>query len=183
VFVVNYDDNTLEDTYTLDRYVYLSYSIGMRNELLAWFAREGLVLTQVSISADEPEDDEVKITIKAPLVALSRAIDDFRECPDPVLFGYPESALDMMTLDDMHQFVQDWFERAIAVGMARCFVCNQVLDMGEEKPWDILFVTIDIYCWLLAHFDCKRYLNRDLKGRHPFEVIAQAPEFFDLRLT
>ena len=37
--------------------------------------------------------------------------------------------------------------------------------------------------WLLTHFDCKRYLNRDLKGRNPFEVTTQPPEFFDLRLT
>ncbi len=155
----------------------------MRNELLAWFAREGLVLSQISMSADEPANDEVKIAIKAPLVALSRASDDFRECPDPVLFGYPESALDMMNMDDMHQFVLTWFERAVEAGMARCFVCNHLLDMGEEKPWDAVFVTIDIYCWLLVHFDCKRYLNRDLKGRHPFEISACAPEFFDLRLT
>ncbi len=155
----------------------------MRNELLAWFAREELVLSQASMSADDPAYDEVKITMKAPLVALSRASDDFRECPDPVLFGYPESGLDMMNMDDMHQFVLDWFERAVAAGMARCFVCNQLLDLGEKKPWDAVFVTIDIYCWLLVHFDCKRYLNRDLKGRHPFEISAQAPEFFDLRLT
>jgi len=155
----------------------------MRNELLAWFAREGLLLTSASVSATDPEHDEVKIVVKAPLVALSRADEDFRECPDPVLFGYPESSLDMMNIDDMHAFVLDWFEHAISRGMARCFVCNKVLELADEKPWDAVFVTIDIYCWLLAHFDCKRYLNRDLKGRHPFEVSARAPEFFDMRLS
>ncbi|GCE10304.1 hypothetical protein [Tengunoibacter tsumagoiensis] len=152
----------------------------MRNELLAWFAREGLVLTSVVMESDEPEEDEVKITIKAPLIALSRASSDFRECPDPVLFGYPEEALEMMNLDDMHQFISTWFEKAVEAGMGRCFVCNRLLDMGEEKPWDAVFVSTELYCWLLVHFDCKRYLNRDLKGRHPFEVIAQPPEFFDL---
>jgi len=77
----------------------------MRNELLAWFAREGLLLTSVSAQAEDPEHDEVKIIVKAPMVALSRADHDFRECPDPVLFGYPETSLEMMVLDDMHQFV------------------------------------------------------------------------------
>lgn len=151
----------------------------MRNELLSWFAREGLLLTSASAARDNAEPDEIKITIKPPLVALSRAFEDFRECPDPVTFGYPESSLEMMNLDDMHQFVLEWFEQAVAAGMGRCFVCNKVLDMGPEKPWDAVFVTTEIYCWLLVHFDCKRYLNRDLKGRNPFEVSSRPPEVFD----
>jgi len=154
----------------------------MRKELLAWFAREALVLTAASITADDPEHDEVKILTKAPVLALSRACHDFRECPDPVLFGYPESSLDTMTLDDMHQFVLAWFEKAVTEEMVRCFVCNQMLDMGDEKPWDAVFVTTEIYCWLLVHFDCKRYLNRDLKGRNPFEITAHPPELFDIPL-
>lgn len=154
----------------------------MRNELLTWFAREGLLLTHVVSAADDPENDEIKISVRAPLLALSRARDDFRECLDPVLFGYPEEALGMMNLDDMHEFVLTWFECAVEADMARCFVCNQLLDMGEEKPWDAIFVQKDMYCWLLAHFDCKKYLTRDLKGRHPFEVEASTPEFFDLRI-
>jgi hypothetical protein len=155
---------------------------GMRNELLSWFAREGLLLSSVLTSSDDP-NDEIKIAVKAPFVALSRATRDFRECPDPVLFGYPESSLDYMTLDDMHHFVLTWFEKAIAAGMARCFVCNQVLDMGNERPWDAVFVSHDMHCWLVVHFDCKRYLNRDLKGRDPFEVTTQPPEFFDMRFS
>lgn len=155
----------------------------MRNELLSWFAREGLLLTYAESSAEEPEVDEVKVTIKAPVVALSRAIADFRECPDPVLFGYPDDSLDMMLLDDMHQFVLQWFERAIAAGMGYCFVCNRVLEIDGQKPWDALFVSDPLYCWLLVHFDCKRYLQRDLKGRNPLEVVASPPEFFDLRLS
>jgi hypothetical protein len=152
----------------------------MRNELLAWFAREGLLLSYVLTGAEDPENDEIKVTLKAPILALSRASVDFRECPDPVLFGFPESSLEMMELEDMHQFVYEWFEKAVQAGMARCFVCNKVLDMGEEKPWDAVFVTEQLYCWLLAHYDCKRYLNRDIKGRNPFEVYAQPPEFFDI---
>jgi hypothetical protein len=151
----------------------------MRNELLAWFAREGLLLSSVLTSADDPED-EIKVTLKTPVLALSRASDDFRECPDPVIFGYPESSLDMMTLDDMHVFVFSWFEEAVAANMAYCFVCNQLLDTGTEKPWDAVFVSDPLYCWLLVHFDCKRYLNRDLKGRNPFEITAHAPELFDM---
>ncbi|MHB8600556.1 MAG: hypothetical protein ACYDER_27585 [Ktedonobacteraceae bacterium] len=156
----------------------------MRNELLSWFAGEGFLLQDV-VSAADPEHDEIKVAIKAPIVALSRYHEDFRECPDPVLFGYPENCLDMMNMDDFHQFVYRWFERAVQAGMGRCFVCNKVLDMGDmgnEHPWDAVFVTQEWYCWLLVHFDCKRYLNRDLKGRNPFEVTTHAPEFFDLRL-
>lgn len=152
----------------------------MRNELLSWFVREGLLLSSASTSSEDPEHDEVKIIVKAPLVALSRASHDFRECPDPVLFGYPETSLDFMNLDDMHQFVMTWLEMAVTAEMARCFVCNQVLDMGNEKPWDAVFVTQELYCWMLVHFDCKRYLSRDLKGRNPFEVTANPPELFDM---
>lgn len=154
----------------------------MRNELLSWFAREGLLLQDVVTAAVDPEHDEIKVSLKAPIIALSRAHHDFRECPDPVLFGYPASSLDMMTLEDFHQFVYQWFERAVEAGMGRCFVCNKVLDTGNEKPWDAVFVTTGLYCWLLVHFECKRYLSRDLKGRNPFEVTTQPPEFFDLRL-
>ena len=155
----------------------------MRNELLAWFAREGLLLHDVTLGADDPRHDEIKVTVKAPVVALSRASSDFRECPDPVLFGYPESSLDLMTLKDFHQFVYQWFQRAVAADMGRCFVCNKALDMGTEKPWDAVFITSEWLCWLLVHYDCKRYLNRDLKGRHPFEITARPPEFFDMKLT
>jgi hypothetical protein len=152
----------------------------MRNELLSWFAREGLLLSYALTGAEDPENDEIKVTLKAPVVALSRASSDFRECPDPVLFGYPEASLEMMELEDMHQFVFEWFEKAVQAGMARCFVCNKILDMGTEKPWDAVFVTEQLYCWLLIHYDCKRYLNRDLKGRNPFEVHTQPPEFFEI---
>src|SRR5450759_1703095 len=89
----------------------------MRNELLSWFAREGLMLQDVVTAAEEPEHDEIKVAVKAPIIALSRAYEDFRECPDPVLFGYPESSLDMMNMDDFHQFVYQWFERAVAAGL------------------------------------------------------------------
>lgn len=155
----------------------------MRNELLAWFAREGFLLQDVITSTEDPANNEIKVLVKAPIVALSRAHDDFRECPDPVLFGYPETSLDMMNMEDFHQFVYQWFERAVAAGMGRCFVCNKMLDMGDEKPWDAVFVSQEMYCWLLVHFDCKRYLSRDLKGRNPFEVTSHPPEFFDLRLV
>src|SRR5437763_9725761 len=125
----------------------------MRKEFLIWFEREGLLLTSASSSGEDPEHDEVKITLKAPVVALSRANHDFRECPDPVLFGYPESSLDMMILQDLHEFVLTWFEKAVEAGMARCFVCNKILDMGSEKPWDAVFISSPLYCWLLVHFD------------------------------
>ena len=154
----------------------------MRNELLNWFAREKLLLTDVLTSGDDPEHDEIKITVKPPLVALSRADSDFRECPDPVDFGYPPDCLDYMTLDDMHAFVLTWYEKAVEAGMVKCFVCNKILDMGDEKPWDAVFVSNPMYCWLLVHFDCKRYLNRDLRGRHPFEVSSARPEYFDFFL-
>ncbi len=168
----------------------------MRTELLSWFEREGLLLTSATMMVDDSMGggqaqgpplqataaDEVKIIVRAPLLALSRTSHDFRECPDPVLFGYPDEALDMMILDDMHQFVLTWFEKAVEAAMARCFVCNRLLDMSGEKPWDAVFIRHDMFCWLLVHFDCKRYLDRDLKGRNPFEVRASPPEFFDMRV-
>jgi len=153
----------------------------MRNELLDWFAREGLLLQSVSASED-PLDTETKVVIRAPIIALSRHHEDFRECLDPLLFGYPADCLELMNLDDFNQFVYQWFEQAVAAGMGRCFVCNKLLDMSGEKPWDAVFVSKEWYCWLLVHFDCKRYLTRDLKGRNPFEVPLRQPEFFDLRL-
>lgn len=155
----------------------------MRQELLAWFAREGLLLSSASTGGEDLEEDEVKVIVRGPVIALSRAEQDFRECPDPLLFGYPESSLDFMTLQDMHQFVLEWLEKAVAAGMGRCFVCNKVLHIHDEKPWDAVFITYDLVCWLLTHFDCKRHLGRELKGRNPFEINASPPEFFDLRLT
>jgi hypothetical protein len=154
----------------------------MRNEFLSWFAREGLLLSNVLSPSADPEIDEIKIVVRAPLVALSRASYDFRECPDPVVFGYPDDCLDLLTLDDLHPFVFSWLESAVAAGLARCFVCNRLLDEGEDHPWDAVFASDPFYCWLLVHFDCKRYLNRDLKGRNPFEVLVQPPEHFDLPL-
>jgi hypothetical protein len=155
----------------------------MRKELLSWFERERLLLSDVVTASQDPENNEIKVILKAPVLALSRASCDFRECPDPVLFGYAASSLELMELEDMHQFVYQWFEHAVEAGMGRCFVCNKVLDMGPERPWDAVFVTEQLYCWLLVHYDCKRYLNRDIKGRNPFEVATQPPEFFDMRLT
>jgi hypothetical protein len=152
----------------------------MREELLSWFEHEGLLLTSVTMGADDPEHDEIKMLVRAPVLALSRASHDFRECPDPARFGYPEGALESMTLDDMHQFVLRWFEQAVEANMARCFVCNQILQSNGEKPWDAVFVRHDMYCWLVVHFDCKRYLDRDLKGRNPFEVTISKPESFDI---
>lgn len=151
----------------------------MRKEFLSWFERHGLLLTAATSSIDDPED-EIKIIVKAPMVALSQAPQDFRECPDPVLFGYPESCLDVMLLEDLHEFVLEWFEKAVEAGMARCFVCNAPLTMGREKPWDAVFVASDLYLWLLLHFDCKRALSRQLKGRSPFEIAASPPEHFDI---
>lgn len=154
----------------------------MRNELLDWFAREGMLLQSVVAGSDDPKDEEVKVVVRAPVIALSRHYEDFRECLDPVLFGYGEESLEMMNLDDFNQFVLQWFERAVDAGMGRCFVCNKVLNTTGETPWDAVFVSKEWYCWLLVHFDCKRYLNRDLKGRTPFEVSLRQPEFFDMRL-
>jgi hypothetical protein len=155
----------------------------MRSELLAWFASEGLLLEDIVCSPEDPEHDEVKVTVRAPVIALSRSDEDYRQCPDPVEFGYPESCLEMMNLEDFHAFVLQWFERAIAAGKGRCYVCNKILSLEDDsKPWDAVFITKDMYCWLLVHFDCKRYLNRDLKGRNPFEVSIAPPEQFDLHL-
>jgi len=112
----------------------MRYNAYMRTELLSWFEREGLLLTSATMKVDEGTEaaveDEIKITVRAPLLALSRASQDFRECPDPVLFGYPENALDLMILEDMHQFVLSWFERAVMAGMAYCLARYVLLAAG-----------------------------------------------------
>jgi hypothetical protein len=151
----------------------------MRKELFSWFDQEGLLLQSVSASSDQ-EDDEVKVVVRAPVVALGKGNQDFRECPDPALFGYPESCLDYMLLDDMHVFVLSWFEKAVDAGIVRCFVCDKTLTNTGERTWDAVFITGDLYTWLAVHFDCKRFLNREIKGRNPFEISTSSPEHFDV---
>jgi hypothetical protein len=152
----------------------------MRKELFSWFEQEGLLLQSISAAADSEEEDEVKVVVRAPMVALGKSDQDFRECPDPVLFGYPETCLDYMILADMHEFVLSWFEKAVDAGIARCFVCNKKLMIGGERPWDAIFITGDLYLWLAVHFDCKRALNREIKGYNPFEISTRPPELFDV---
>jgi len=42
----------------------------MRNELLGWFAREGLLLQDVVTAVEDPEHDEIKVSVKAPIIAF-----------------------------------------------------------------------------------------------------------------
>src|SRR5437764_907438 len=120
--------------------VRMVYNASMRTELLSWFEREGLLLTLATMVADDSMEtsvqDEIKIIVRAPLLALSRASHDFRECPDPVLFGYPEEALDMMILDDMHQFVLTCFEQTVEAELMRCLVFNQLLYTSIDEHRD-----------------------------------------------
>src|SRR5260370_8899386 len=89
---------------------YYDCNISMRNELLAWFAREGLLLQDIITSADDPDHDEIKVTFKAPIIALSKNREHFRESPDPLPYGYPESSYDIITLSDLNIFASPIFE-------------------------------------------------------------------------
>lgn len=146
----------------------------MRQKLLSWFARQDLLLTSATVN---DLDGDPQIIVRSPLIALSRSDNDFYECPDPG----PEADLETMTLDDLHGIIYPWLEKTVEANKARCFVCNKLLSNEKDaSPWDAVFVTNDLICWLLVHFDCKRYLNRDVKGRNPFEVSSHSLESLDL---
>lgn len=145
--------------------------------LLDWFAARGLCRFAVEGDAT----GEVIEVIAPPVLLLGRGAGDVRVCPNPDLLGYPEKPLAAMTLDDYHIFLLRWFTRAIEAGTCSCFVCRQsVRNDQPEAPWDGIFVDKELVAWVIIHFDCKRYLARDFKGYHPFELTARPAEAYDV---
>lgn len=146
-------------------------------DLLRWFEQQHLLRTMV-VAEDAEHVTEV---VRAPVVFFSARDDDVRAAPNPDTLGYPEKRLGEMTLNDFHVFLLRWATRAVDAGLVRCFVCNETLRNNDlDVPWDGIFLSEDLVAWLFIHFDCKRGLQREIKGRSPFELSPRPPEMFDV---
>ncbi len=146
-------------------------------DLLRWFEEQHLLRTLVV--ADDAE--HISEVVRAPMVLLSARPEDVRAAPNPDALGYPEKRLADMTLNDFHVFLLRWATRAVDAGLVRCFVCHERLRNRDlDVPWDGIFVSEDLVAWLFIHFDCKRGLPREIKGRSPFELVPRPPEAFDV---
>jgi hypothetical protein len=146
-------------------------------DLLRWFEQQHLLRTLV-VAEDE---DHITEVIRPPMLLLSAREDAARVAPNPDALGYPEKRLSEMTLNDFHVFILRWATRAVDAGLLRCFVCDEVLRNNDlDVPWDGIFTSEDLVAWLFIHFDCKRGLSRELKGRSPFELHPRPPEVFDV---
>ncbi len=151
---------------------------GLTDEaLLRWFEQQHLL--RLRVVAEDAE--HIVEEIRAPMVLLSAREEDARAAPNPDALGYPEKRLSEMTLNDFHVFILRWATRAVDAGLVRCFACNETLRNNDlDVPWDGIFTSEDLVAWLFIHFDCKRLLKRELKGRDPFELHPQPPEVFDV---
>lgn len=152
------------------------------SELLDWFDGEGLTRRLVTGDAS----GAITESVRGPVVALGPADDDFALAPDPAESHWPGKPLAEMTLDDYNVFMFRWFEAAVGAGAVRCANCGKPIAAGDDLPdpetWDALFVEKELVAWMLAHFDCKRWLAKRLKGLQPFELSAHEPPRFDLSL-
>lgn len=148
--------------------------------LQAWFEGEGL--TRYSVMGDE--SGEIIELARGPVVALGPGDDDFVRAPHPADNRWPGVPLERMSMDDYNVFMFRWFEAAVSVGSIRCAHCGKTILAGDDLPdadtWDALFVEKELVAWMLAHFDCKRWLAKRLKGLQPFELSADAAPQFDL---
>ena len=145
--------------------------------LLRWFEQQHLLRMRVVAEDAEHITEEVR----EPMVLLSAHEEDARAAPNPDTLGYPEKRLGEMTLNDFHVFILRWATRAVDAGLVRCFACDETLRNNDlDVPWDGIFTSEDLVAWLFIHFDCKRLLKRELKGRDPFELYPRPPEAFDV---
>lgn len=89
-----------------------------------------------------------------------------------------------MTLDDYHVFLYRWLEASARAGDLRCVYCGKTLrdddDLADEETWDAFLIEKELVAWMAAHFDCKRWIAKKLKGMHPFELPAREPPIYDL---
>jgi hypothetical protein len=151
------------------------------DDLMRWFEAEGLV----RYAAYGEPDGTVSESARGPLVALGPHDADFRLAPHPDRLGYRVKPLAAMTLDDYQAFMLSWFEHAIRAGDLRCANCDKPIqpttpDMPDAETWDAIFIEKELVAWMVCHFDCKRLLPRQLKGRHPFELAPGAAPVYDL---
>jgi hypothetical protein len=148
--------------------------------LQAWFEAEGL--TRYSVLGEVT--GEVIELARGPVVALGPGDDDFVCAPHPADNRWPGAPLSEMTMDDYNVFMFRWLEAAVNAEMVRCAHCGKRILAGDDLPdpdtWDALFVEKELVAWMLAHFDCKRWLAKRLKGLQPFELSAHSAPRFDL---
>lgn len=149
-------------------------------ELFAWFDAEGLIRYSVTGEAS----GEVIEQTRGPLVAMGPGDEDFVQAPHPAANHWPGKRLADMGMDDYNVFMYRWLEAAVAAGSIRCAHCGKRILAGDDLPdadtWDALFVEKELVAWMLAHFDCKRWLAKRLKGLQPFELSANPAPTFDL---
>jgi hypothetical protein len=146
-------------------------------DLLAWFGERGLC--RVALECDE--EGEIIERVAPPVLLLGPESADVRACPHPDQLGYPVKKLAEMALNDYHIFLLRWFTRAVEAGLCTCMVCKKpIYNDRPEEPWDGIFVEKELVGWLIIHFDCKRGLAREYKGRHPFELAPLPPEMLDV---
>lgn len=149
-------------------------------ELLAWFEAEGLIRFAIM---GEP-DGSVSEQSRGPVVAMGPGDDDFVAAPHPAENGWSGKPLAAMSMDDYNIFMYRWFEAAVSAGAIRCAHCGKRILAGDDLPdpdtWDALFVEKELVAWMLAHFDCKRWLAKRLKGLQPFELSARPAPQYDL---
>ena len=152
----------------------------MKNDLAAWFEREGLM--RYAVRGDD-QGNVVEI-VSGPLVWLGARDADFVLPPHPGEAGFPGNPLAEMTLDDFNTFMYRWLEVAVRQGTCRCVYCGRQLLDGDDLPdvdtWDAIFIEKELVAWMLVHFDCKKALPKKLKGMHPFELAPGTPPTLDL---
>jgi hypothetical protein len=148
--------------------------------LHAWFEREGLI--RYSVLGEVT--GEVVEQSRGPLVALGPGDDDFVRAPHPADNHWPSLPLERMEMDDYNVFMFRWLEAAVTADLMRCAHCGKRILPGDDLPdpdtWDALFIEKELVAWMLAHFDCKRWLAKRLKGLQPFELSAHPAPRFDL---
>ncbi|HEX8997984.1 MAG TPA: hypothetical protein VF812_18290 [Ktedonobacterales bacterium] len=148
--------------------------------LRAWFDAEGL--NRYAVIGDTT--GEVTEISRGPVVALGPGDDEFVRAPHPTANRWPGKPLSEMTMDDYNVFMFRWLEAAVNAEIIRCAHCGKRILPGDDLPdpdtWDALFVEKELVAWMLAHFDCKRWLAKRLKGLQPFELSANPPPHFDL---
>ena len=152
----------------------------MQAELQDWFEREGLM--RRAVSADER--GEISEILSGPLVALGPRDDDFVSAPAPEETGYP-LPLRAMSMDDYNNFMYRWFEAAAHADALRCANCGRLIcdadDLPDPETWDAIFIEKELVAWMVAHFDCKRWLAKKLKGVTPYELTPRQAPRLDLR--
>jgi hypothetical protein len=144
------------------------------------FQAEGLLRARI---VAEPNGRVVEEE-RPPLVLLGPDDDDAYLPPSPPATGYPGKPIEQMTLDDYHVFLYRWLEAAARAGDLLCVYCGKRLrdadDLADEETWDAFLIEKELVAWMAAHFDCKRWIAKKLKGMQPFELPVREPPVYDL---